>query len=76
MKKQRITVRLTENQMLVLSELVDALDTSYSMLVRSIVADFLTKNEQQLENIIIKKMNGNALDTKSPKEDTFTEEGD
>ena len=76
MKKQRITVRLTENQMLVLSELVDALDTSYSMLVRSIVADFLTKNEQQLENIIIRKMNGNALDTKSTKEDPFTEEGD
>lgn len=55
MRKERITVRLSQNQMLVLKELTEALDTSYSLLVRSIVCDFLTKNEEQLEKIILRK---------------------
>lgn len=74
MKKQRITVRLTENQMQVLSELTTALNTSYSMLVRSIVCDFLTKNEEQLERIIVNKMNGNANYQQTTEEDIYGEE--
>lgn len=74
MRKQRITVRLTENQMLVLSELTQALDTSYSMLVRSIVCDFLTRNEDRLEQIIENKLKGNADDSKAAKEEIFTKE--
>lgn len=75
MRKERITVRLTENQMQVLSELTQALDTSYSMLVRSIVSDFLTKNEDQLERIIVKKLYGNADNKQiTEKEEIFGEE--
>ena len=74
MKKQRITVRLTENQMQVLSELTQALNTSYSMLVRSIVCDFLTRNEDQLERIITQKLYGNATHQQTTKEDLFGEE--
>ncbi len=75
MRKERITVRLTENQMQVLSELTQALDTSYSMLVRSIVSDFLTRNEDQLEKIIVKTRYGNAENTQiTEKEELFREE--
>ena len=51
---QRITVRLNPNQMLVLNELTEALNVSYSQLVRTIILDFLSKNEERLEQIIIK----------------------
>lgn len=68
MRKERITVRLTENQMQVLSELCQALDTSYSMLVRSMVCDFLTKNEEVLERIIVKKLYSNADDSEIAEE--------
>jgi hypothetical protein len=68
MRKQRITVRLTENQMQVLSELCQALDTSYSMLVRSMVCDFLTKNEEVLERIIVNKLYSNADDSEIAEE--------
>ena len=74
MRKQRITVRLTENQMQVLSELTSALDTSYSMLVRSIVCDFLTRNEDQLERIITQKLYGDANNQQAAKEDFGEEE--
>ena len=78
MRKQRITVRLTENQMQVLSELSQALGTSYSMLVRSMVCDFLTKNEEQLERIIVKKLFGGDANNQqdSKDEDPFGKEGD
>lgn len=76
MRKERITVRLTENQMQVLSELTQALDTSYSMLVRSIVSDFLTKNEEQLERIIVKNLYGNADNKQiTEEEEIYGEEG-
>ena len=69
MKKPRITVRLTESQMQVLSELTQALDTSYSMLVRSIVCDFLTRNENQLERIIEEKLYGDANNKQDREEE-------
>lgn len=51
-KMPRLTVRLTPNQMLVLNELVEALNVSHSQLVRAIVLDFITHNEERLEKII------------------------
>lgn len=74
MRKERITVRLTSNQMQVLSELTQALDTSYSMLVRSIVCDFLTKHEEQLERIIVNKLHSDANNQQTPEEDFGEEE--
>ena len=49
---KKLSVRLTNNQMLVLSELSTALNVSISVLLRAIVLDFLTRNEQRLERII------------------------
>lgn len=59
-KKERITVRLNPNQMQVLRELTEGLNTSYSMLVRTIICDFITKNEDILERITAKHLNQDA----------------
>lgn len=67
-KKQRITVRLTPNQMLCLKELKESLGTSYSLLTRSIIQDFITRNEEHLERIIVEKQNEDA-DNQFTKED-------
>ena len=60
-RKERITVRLTCYQMQCLRELTESLNTSYSLLVRSIIGDFLSKNEETLERIITNKHNQNAI---------------
>ena len=52
MRKPRITVRLTPNQMQCLNELSTGLDTSLSLLVRTIISDFITRNEDTLNRII------------------------
>lgn len=57
-RKERITIRITPNQMQCLKELSESLNTSYSLLVRSIIGDFLTKNSDVLDRIITSK-NGN-----------------
>ena len=54
-RKSRVTVRLTPYQMQCLKELSTSLDTSYSLLIRSIIGDFLERNEEALERIITKK---------------------
>lgn len=54
-RKERVTVRLTCYQMQCLKELSTSLNTSYSLLIRSIIGDFLTKNEEALERIITNK---------------------
>lgn len=51
-RKERITIRLSPNQMQCLKELTTSLNTSYSLLVRTIISDFLTRNENTLERII------------------------
>ena len=72
-----MTIRLTPNQMLVLKELTETLNTSYSMLVRSIVCDFLTRNEEQLERIIVSRMKGNANNQQArEEEENYREERD
>ena len=53
-RKERVTVRLTPYQMQCLKELSTNLNTSYSLLIRSIIGDFLTKNEAALERITLK----------------------
>lgn len=54
MRKPRLTIRLSQNQQLVLDEMVEALDTSYSLLVRTIIGSWLTQNEEYIERIIVK----------------------
>ena len=60
-RKERITVRLTSYQMQCLRELTESLDTSYSLLVRSIIGDFLSKKEDALERIITNKHTQDAI---------------
>lgn len=50
-RKERVTVRLTPHQMQCLKELSTSLNTSYSLLIRSIIGDFLQKNEDALDRI-------------------------
>ena len=59
-RKERVTVRLNAYQMQCLKELSTALNTSYSLLIRSIIGDFLEKNEESLERIITSKQHNNA----------------
>ena len=54
-RKERVTVRLTPYQMQCLKELSTNLNTSYSLLIRTIIGDFLTRNEEYLERIITNK---------------------
>lgn len=45
-------IRLTENQRLVLEELKNILNCNISLLVRTIIGDWLTKNEEYIYDII------------------------
>lgn len=60
-RKERITIRLSPAQMQCLRELTTSLNTSYSMMVRSIIQDFLARNEDVLERIITNKSENYAL---------------
>ena len=74
--KPRISVRLTPNQELVLREMSSALDTSISMMIRTIVGDWITKNEEQIYRIIDKKkIESDAIykHTSEKTEDIFSE---
>ena len=59
-RKERVTVRLTPYQMQCLKELSSNLNTSYSLLIRSIIQDFICRNEETLERIITNKQNEDA----------------
>ena len=54
-KKERISIRITPNQELVLKEMSEALNTSISMMIRTIIGDWITKNEYYIYRIIDKK---------------------
>ena len=71
-KKDRISIRLTPYQNQVLTELSTSLNTSISMLVRTIVGDFITRNEEVLERLVMKN-NQIVEDTslKNKEEDIF-----
>lgn len=67
-RKERVTVRLTPFQMQCLKELSSSLNTSYSLLIRSIIGDFLQKNEEALDRITSNNKYPNA-DFKYTEED-------
>ena len=52
MGKTKLSIRLNDNQMMVLKELKDVLHCSYSVMVRAIVLNFLTQYEDALDRII------------------------
>ena len=74
--KPRISVRLTPNQELVLREMSDALDTSISMMIRTIVGAWIAKNEDRIYRIIDKKkieQDANYKPITEKTEDIFAE---
>jgi hypothetical protein len=56
-KKERITIRLTPYQMQCLTDLKNSLNTTYSLLTRSIIGNFLTQYEDNIDRIIENKEN-------------------
>lgn len=48
----KLTIRLKPGQMQVIEELTEALGCSTAIIIRAIVSDFLTRNEEILEHII------------------------
>ena len=59
-KNCKISIRLTAWQEQVLHEMCDALGVSYSLLVRTIIGDWLTTNEDHIYRIIDKNRIDNA----------------
>lgn len=50
--RDKITIRLSPNQRLVLDELKAKLGCNYSLLIRTIISDFLTRNEERLDRLV------------------------
>ena len=67
-KKSRISIRLTNNQELVLKEMSEALDTSISMLIRTIIGSWINEYENNIYNIIDKKKLEKDPNYKAPEE--------
>jgi hypothetical protein len=63
-EKEKITVRFSQNTLLQLSEIKDSLNVSYSLLIRTIVSDFLIKNEERLYQLIDNKKNNKKYKSK------------
>ena len=56
-KTNRLTLRITPWQAQVLEEMSQAMEVSYALLIRAIIGDWLTKNEEYIYRIIEKKVN-------------------
>ena len=52
MGKERMTIRLSASQMQVLDELREALGVNISLIIRTIVGDWLKQHEETLNRII------------------------
>ena len=59
-RSDKISIRITPAQSLVLAEMSEALGTTYSMLIRTILGDWITKNEDYIDRKIEKKRNEDA----------------
>lgn len=52
MSLPRVSIRLRENQLQVLNELSEVLNAPISVIIRSIILDWLTRNDDIIEQII------------------------
>jgi predicted transcriptional regulator len=55
-KTKKVTIRISPNQEQVLNEMATALDTSYSMLIRTIIGNWLSTNEEHIYRTIDRKI--------------------
>lgn len=76
-KTNRLTLRITPWQAQVLEEMSQAMEVSYALLIRAIIGDWLTKNEEYIYRIIEKKVKDHAKNQQTTEEeDIFGEERD
>lgn len=77
-KREKISIRITPHQSLVLQEMCQAFGTSYSMLIRTIIGDWLTHNEEYIYHLIDNKKGENnyAYYQQDFEEEETGEEGD
>jgi len=76
-KTNRLTLRITPWQAQVLEEMSQAMEVSYALLIRAIIGDWLTKNEEYIYRIIEKKVKDHASNQQTTEEeDIFGEERD
>ena len=69
-KNTRISIRITPNQQLVLEEMSEALDTSISMMIRTIIGSWIGEHEDQIYRIIDeKKVKKDALHQQNTEEE-------
>ena len=54
-RTNKISIRITPWQAQVLSEMSEVLDTSYRMLIRTIIGNWLATNEDYIYNLIDRK---------------------
>lgn len=69
--KPRISIRLTNNQELVLKELSETLGVSISMLIRTITGSWLKQNEDAVYRLIDKKKLEKDPNYVVPEENNF-----
>ena len=63
-KREKISIRITPNQSLVLAEMSEALGCTYSMMIRTILGDWIAKNEEYIDRIIDRnRKNANNTET-------------
>jgi hypothetical protein len=74
-KREKISIRITPHQSLVLQEMSQVFGTSYSMLCRTIIGDWLTTHEDYLYQIIDKKKGYANNQFTAEEEEDYTEEG-
>lgn len=60
--KEKITIRVSPAQKQVLDELTQALGVAQSLVIRSIICDFITRNNEVLERIISGEQEVNLKD--------------
>lgn len=65
-----VSVRLKPNQYLVLKEMSEALETPISMLIRTIIYNWLTQNEDAVYRLIDRKKLEKDENYRSLEEDT------
>lgn len=77
-KSNKISIRITPWQEQVLSELSGALGVGYSLLIRTIIGNWLEQNEEFLYKFIDKKNFENADNKQNPEEteELFREDRD
>lgn len=70
-KREKVSVRITPNQELVLKELCDVTNVSFSMLIRTIIGSWLSEHEDDIYRLIDKRKLEEDPNYRVPNENNF-----